>query len=83
MGWNLVADPKSRLWDGTGNGFLIPRSHHQYQPYNTAAPPSSHGVGGSQAHTASHVVRGGSSSVTAETTKSPPPFIDFLGVGAT
>lgn len=78
----VVADPKSRLWDGTGNGFLIPRSHHQYQPYNTAAPPSNHDVGGSQAP-ASHVLRGGTSSVTAEATKPSPPFIDFLGVGAT
>ncbi|XP_022945320.1 transcription factor CSA-like isoform X2 [Cucurbita moschata] len=79
---NVLQDPKSRFWEGTGHGFMEPRSHHQYQPYNTVALASNDGVGGSQVAT-SHVLRGGSSSVTAETTKKAPPFIDFLGVGAT
>ena len=81
-GLMVCADPKGRFWEGTGHGFVEPRSHRQYQPYNTAALASNDGVGGSQVAT-SHVLRGGSSSVTVETTKQAPPFIDFLGVGAT
>ncbi|KAL4015806.1 hypothetical protein IC575_023408 [Cucumis melo] len=70
---NVLPDPKSRFWEGTSNGFLVPRSHghHQYEAYNTAAPPSNGGVEGS-------------SSVTVEgRSKQSPRFIDFLGVGAT
>lgn len=75
---NVLPDPKSRYWDGTSNGFVVPRSHHQYEAYNTAAPPTIDDVGASQA-----VARNGSSSVTAEVRKQSPRFIDFLGVGAT
>ncbi|XP_022957222.1 transcription factor MYB117 [Cucurbita moschata] len=66
---NVLPDPKSRFWDGTGNGILVPGSQSEYGACNTAAAAANDGVGGSQ------VATGGSSS--------SPRFIDFLGVGAT